>query len=107
MLGRIGPVAYRLELPRKLTGIHDVVHASQLKAHHGTVTPGPEPLFDTPEGEHFEVESIVSHRGTATRREFLVQWLGYPMHEQTWEPEHHLEGASEILRAYKQTHQLK
>jgi hypothetical protein len=28
---RIGPVAYRLELPEKLSGIHDVFHVSAVK----------------------------------------------------------------------------
>ena len=93
VLARVGPVAYRLELPRKLSGVHPVFHVSQLKLHQGPVTSGPEALFATPEGDHFEVEAILAHRGTASRREFLIHWLGYPAHEQTWEPEGNLAGA--------------
>ena len=31
ILGRVGEVAYRLELPSSLVGVHDVFHVSQLK----------------------------------------------------------------------------
>ncbi|GJU49438.1 hypothetical protein Tco_1218993 [Tanacetum coccineum] len=31
VLSRVGPVAYRLELPQELSGIHDAFHASNLK----------------------------------------------------------------------------
>ena len=81
VLARVGPVAYRLELPRKLAGVHPVFHVSLLKPHQGPVRAGPEALFETPEGDFFEVEAILAHRGTASRREFLVHWLGYPAHE--------------------------
>ena len=32
ILERMGEVAYRLELPDQLTGVHDVFHVSQLKS---------------------------------------------------------------------------
>ena len=31
--GRVGPLAYRLELPISLSNIHDVFHVSQLRRH--------------------------------------------------------------------------
>ena len=31
MIQRIGPVAYRLQLPEELAGVHDVFHVSNLK----------------------------------------------------------------------------
>ena len=34
IIERIGPVAYRLDLPPNLTGIHDVFHVSQLRKYH-------------------------------------------------------------------------
>jgi hypothetical protein len=36
------------------------------------------------EGEEFIVERIVSHRFRNGRKEYLLQWKGYPEEENTW-----------------------
>ena len=36
------------------------------------------------EGEEFIVERIVSHRYRNGRKEYLLQWKGYPEEENTW-----------------------
>ena len=64
VLQQVGPVAYHLALPQRFAAIHPVFHVSLLKAHHGPVHPGPEPVFADDTGEeHYEVEAIVKHRG--------------------------------------------
>jgi hypothetical protein len=34
--------------------------------------------------EHYEIESIVDHRGPKHRREYLVSWIGYPASQNSW-----------------------
>ena len=45
ILGRMGEVAYKLELPEGLSGVHDVFHVSQLKKCHAEMADIP--LNDT------------------------------------------------------------
>jgi transposase InsO family protein len=41
------------------------------------------PIID--DDEHYVVESIVAHRGSANKRQYLVKWKGYSSDENTWE----------------------
>ena len=108
VLARIGPVAYRLELPQRYSAIHPVFHVSLLKAHYGPVRPGPEPVFQDDSGEqHYEVEAILRHRGTARRREYLVRWAGYPDHENRWLTAGELSGAPDLLAEYHREHGIR
>ena len=61
VLQRISHVAYRLELPKELHGIHDVFHVSLLKPHSGEVPAARAPVFVGGEPE-FEVEALVDKR---------------------------------------------
>lgn len=104
---RIGAVAYRLQLPSSLHRLHDVFHVGLLKPFQGQPPPVQEPIFTTEgTGDHFEVERITAHRVTRNRRQFLVQWRGYPVWEATWEPEQNLDGAEELLSTYKAANAL-
>ena len=61
-----------------------------------------EPPPDLIDGEeHYEVEAILQHKGTGSRRRYLVSWVGYPASERTWLPETELKSAAELLKAYK------
>jgi hypothetical protein len=61
------------------------------------------PPPDLIEGEEeFEVEAIAAHKKWGRGYRYLVKWKGYPISENTWEPENHLKGAEEILKEYKQ-----
>lgn len=51
--------------------------------------------------EVYEVESILAHRGTGNRAQYLVKWKGYPHSESTWEKRSSLESAQEVLREYE------
>ncbi len=107
VVGVVSVVSYRLSLPPRFSALHPVFHVSQLKPHHGPVRPAPEAVFTDAEGqEHFEVEAIITHRGNGRRRRFLVKWVGYESHDNTWEPESNLAGAADLLDAYRREHGL-
>ena len=110
----ISPVAYKLDLPYSLSSIHPVVHVSKLKLYNNGISsfphrspppirPPPLIIPDTNEIE-YEVERIVDKRerryGRGKRIEYLVLWKGYPDYEKTWEPEHNLKNAQEIIKQF-------
>ena len=92
ILGRVGKVAYRLDLPESMSRIHPVFHVSKLKPYKasGRVQPPPVPIEI--EGElEYEVECILDKRiNKRSRRrdsvEYLVKWLGYGHEHNSWEP---------------------
>ena len=66
-----------------------------------------EPVFTgTDTNDEYEVERILAHRGTKTRREYLIKWLNYPDFENSWEPEVNLSNADDVLMAYKRANRL-
>jgi hypothetical protein len=56
--------------------------------------------------EEYEVDHIVSHKGSPGRRLDLTAWKGYPSSENTWEPENNLRHAPLILKNYKDSRNL-
>ncbi len=105
VLARIGPSAYRLELPVAWR-IHPVFHVSLLRAFDGSGVgrfPSSDPIILGDAGE-FEVDRIVRHRergrGRGRVSEFLVLWKGFDLSSATWEPEGNLTNAPERLAEY-------
>jgi hypothetical protein len=100
VVARIGPVAYKLQLPVNYK-IHPVFHVSLLKAYKvdGTVQPPPPP--ELIEGElEYEVENIVAHRTVRGRHEYLVSFVGYAAEHNLWLPEKNLEHCQAVLQEY-------
>ena len=96
-------VAYGVEIPANWH-IHPVFHFSRLKKFHRLaefvreVSPPP---LDLVEGHlEYEVESIAWHRSEGAWHRYLVIRKGYPLHEASWEPEHNLANALEVLVEY-------
>ena len=84
VLKRISDVAYQLQLPAELSGLHDTFHVSLLKPHHGQVPARPMPILIDGEPE-YEVDRIVGKRlGRQNEPEYLVAWKGYSATENTW-----------------------
>ena len=108
ILERIGPVAYRLDLP-PTSRAHSVFHVSALRRYNaaadGRIIPPPPPvqIADQPE---FEVEAIVDQRQRRNQLQYLVKWKGYPDHENTWEPLDHLDNAHEALEVFRRSRDL-
>ena len=87
--------AYKLNLPPHMK-MHPVFHVSQLKLYRRPTEAArtyekPGPVIVDEAAEEFEVDEIINHRkrkrGRKTKIEYLIVWKGYPVHENTWEPQ--------------------
>ncbi|GBE79602.1 Transposon Tf2-12 polyprotein [Sparassis crispa] len=107
---RIGPVDYRLTLPRGWR-IHPVFHASLLSPYKETEIHSPNDTRPPPdlieEHEEYEVEAILNHRQRYGWTQYLVKWKGYASAENSWEPEANLTNAKGLLGEYKRRRCLR
>ena len=101
-MDRMGEVAYKLELPEGLLGVHDVFHGSQLNKCHAEMADIP--LRDTVPLEAIQLDSdltyeeksvnILEFASRVTRSKVIkfckVQWSYHTEDEATWEREEDL-----------------
>jgi hypothetical protein len=94
ILEKCGTVAYKLDLPPSLAGVHDIFHVSQLKkclkAPMDVVLSEVTPLeADLSYPEH-PIKDL-DQKDRVTRRKtinfFKIQWSNHPEEETTWENE--------------------
>lgn len=118
---KISDVAYRVTLPSTMKRLHNVFHVSKLKPYVSSddtfplrkekekeVSGRPPPELVDEEEEAWEVEKVVGKRERGKgRKEYLVIWKGYPIHERTWEPEHNLRYAREKIEEYEEKEKEK
>lgn len=105
IIEQLGPVTFKLKLPRQMK-VHPVFHASKLLPYHKDEIAGRNPKKPPPviiDGEkEFEVESILNSRIYRGKVQYLVKWAGYL--ESTWEPLPNLENSIELLDAFHVSH---
>jgi hypothetical protein len=94
ILEKCGNVAYKLELPPSLTGVHDIFHVSQLKkclkAPVDVVFPEVAPLETNLTYPEHPIK-ILDQKSHVTRRKtikfYKIQWSNHTVEEATWESE--------------------
>lgn len=103
ILEAINDVTFRLGLPASLQ-LHPVFHVSLLEPYRENTIPGrippPPPTVEINDELEYEVAEILDSRFIRHRLHYLVDWLGYPPSERTWEPVEHLEHAAEKIREF-------
>ncbi|KAG5222107.1 Integrase catalytic domain-containing protein [Salix suchowensis] len=109
VMHRINPLVYRLRLPTNYP-MHPIVNLSHLKCYtpsdacFGTRETLPSTRDILPATEEWEVERILGHRITSTRKgkagQYLVRWKGLDAVEDSWLNEFDLRNAPELQRDY-------
>jgi Chromo (CHRromatin Organisation MOdifier) domain len=51
--------------------------------------------------EVYEVKQILAKRGSGSRLQYLVEWVGYPSWDATWEPVSALSDARDALAEFE------
>ncbi len=118
---RIGPfritrvlskLNYELDLPEIMNKKYNIFHVSLLTKYNENdinkyatrpsllTRPPPEILDDE---EVYEVQEILKHRGTGNKRQYLVHWKGYELHESTWEPKSSFKRHQDIIKQYEKS----
>ena len=104
MVKIVSPVAYTLQLPTNWR-IHPTFHVENLKKFERSeefrrTVVSPPAALEVEGQQEFEVEVIIRHRGSTSRRQYLVAWKGYELHEATWELEANLTHCRDLLAEY-------
>ena len=95
ILGRVGKVSYKVELPSRLK-IHPVFHVSNLKPYHedkedsgrgiSTRTPTTVVTFYDREVKYIMADRVMRKKNFKPYKEYLVKWKGLPKSEASLEP---------------------
>ena len=107
---KISSHAFRLDLPKDLSAIHNVFHIDLLEPFHANSFPGrsepPPPSVKIAGEEEFEVESILDSRIFRRQLQYRVKWKGYDAEgdSATWEPAAHFKHSKEVISDFHKAH---
>lgn len=112
VIGKVGKVSYRLDLPNSLK-IHPVFHVSMLKPYHedqedprrGESHRAPPIMTKSFEKEIDQVLSqrVVRRRGVPPSTQYLIRWKGLPESDATWETLEDLWQFKDFIQQYEAT----
>jgi hypothetical protein len=103
---KVGPISYRLELPRTLSRLHPVFPVIKLSLAEPDPFPGRVPAPPPPpvlvDGEEeFEVEKVLDSRIRYRRLEYLIKWRGYGAEHNSWSAHYNVHAAKAIDDFYR------
>jgi hypothetical protein len=103
---KVGPISYRLELPRTLSRLHPVFPVIKLSLAEPDPFPGRVPAPPPPpvlvDGEEeFEVEKVLDSRIRYRRLEYLIKWRGYGAEHNSWSAHYNVHAAEAIDDFYR------
>jgi hypothetical protein len=99
---QISPVSYRLKLPVQ-SKIHDVFHVMRLKSASTIEFQGRKSKkLPVPKDKVYDVHKILADRTKYGKKEYLVRWTGYSMHDSSWTRESDL-SCPQKLKEYQNT----
>lgn len=100
----VGTGAVKLDLPSTYK-MHDVIsrrHVTLAKPDAWNRIPDRPPAVVTDDGEEeYEVERVLDERKFKKRTQYLIKWVGYPVHEATWIDADQAPSFSEALAKFK------
>jgi hypothetical protein len=107
ILDQLGPVTFKLQLPRQMK-VHPVFHTSKMIPHHkdeiGNRTSTKPDSVEVEGQPEWEVEEIINSQVFCCKVQYLVKWVGYNDSENSWEPLHNLNHAIESLEDFHNLH---
>ena len=110
IIQKVSSHAYRLELPRSLSAIHNVFHIDLLEPFRPNRIPGrsdpPPPPIEVAGESEYEIESILDSRIHRRQLQYLVKWKGYDdsPDSTSWEPASYLEHSKESVSDFHRLH---
>ncbi|PXF41474.1 hypothetical protein BWQ96_08809 [Gracilariopsis chorda] len=104
ILEKIGPVAYRLELPPDMKKAHNVFNVDRIRRYTTDDTTAYVNVFvDAKGGIEQEVKAILRHRGPKTRRQFLVHFVEETPNAALWHTRTDLKHCQDLVYEYEKS----
>ena len=107
---QINPVTFTLDLPASFK-IHNNFHASLLEPVIESKMFSREKVIPTPviidDQIEYEVESILDSKYYNGKLYYLVNWFGYGINDQSWEPASNLKNSQVLVKAFHEKYSQK